>query len=97
MFVVGRVTKKVVLPARRYSNILLTSLLQLEGDTYGWLQVLRATKNRFGPTMGAWMVANPSEALLAERQVTDGSVVPLYPGRYRPLLVEVRAFGEIRL
>jgi DNA repair protein RadA/Sms len=76
-------------------------VLQLEGEVYGDFKVLRATKNRFGPTSEAAImemdgeglkpVLNPSEALLSERQVTDGSVVLATLEGTRPLLVEVQA------
>jgi DNA repair protein RadA/Sms len=75
--------------------------LQLEGDRYGGFKVLRATKNRFGPTTEAGIfemvdkglkpVQNPSAALLAERQVSDGSIVLATVEGTRPLLVEVQA------
>src|SRR5581483_4120065 len=76
-------------------------VLQLEGDRYGGFKVLRAVKNRFGSTNEAGIfemadnglqpVANPSAALLAERQVSDGSVVLATLEGTRPLLVEVQA------
>jgi DNA repair protein RadA/Sms len=76
-------------------------VLQLEGDRYGGFKILRATKNRFGPTTEAGIfemderglspVANPSAALLAERQISDGSVVLATLEGTRPLLVEVQA------
>ena len=76
-------------------------VLQLEGERYGGFKVLRAVKNRFGPTTeagifemgekGLQTVENPSAALLAERQVSDGSVVLATMEGTRPLLVEVQA------
>jgi DNA repair protein RadA/Sms len=76
-------------------------VLQLEGDRYGGFKVLRGVKNRFGSTNesaiyemlenGLQPVENPSAALLAERQVSDGSVVLATIEGVRPLLVEVQA------
>jgi DNA repair protein RadA/Sms len=76
-------------------------VLQLEGDRYGGFKLLRGIKNRFGSTNetgifemvdeGLKQVENPSAALLAERQVTDGSVVLATMEGSRPLLVEVQA------
>jgi DNA repair protein RadA/Sms len=76
-------------------------VLQLEGDRYGGFKLLRAVKNRFGSTNEAGIfemveeglkpVQNPSAALLAERQVSDGSVVLATLEGTRPLLVEVQA------
>jgi DNA repair protein RadA/Sms len=76
-------------------------VLQLEGDRYGGFKLLRATKNRFGSIdeagifemveTGLQPVANPSAALLAERQASDGSIVLAALEGTRPLLVEVQA------
>jgi DNA repair protein RadA/Sms len=76
-------------------------VLQLEGDRYGGFKILRAAKNRYGSTNeaaifemadnGLQVVENPSAALLAERQITDGSVVLATLEGTRPLLVEVQA------
>jgi len=76
-------------------------VLQLEGDRYGGFKVLRAVKIRFGPTNEAGIfemvgeglkpVENPSAALLAERQVSDGSIILATMEGTRPLLVEVQA------
>ncbi len=76
-------------------------VLQLEGDRYGGFKLLRAVKNRFGSTneagifemeeQGLKPVVNPSAALLAERRVSDGSVVLATMEGTRPLLVEVQA------
>jgi DNA repair protein RadA/Sms len=76
-------------------------VLQLEGDRYGGFKVLRAVKNRYGSTneagifemldSGLQPVDNPSAALLAERQVSDGSIVLATLEGTRPILVEVQA------
>jgi DNA repair protein RadA/Sms len=76
-------------------------VLQLEGDRYGGFKILRGVKNRFGSTneagifemadTGLQPVANPSAALLAERQASDGSIVHATIEGSRPLLVEVQA------
>ena len=76
-------------------------MLQLEGDRYGGFKILRGVKNRFGSTneagifemqdAGLQPVSNPSAALLAERQITDGSVVLETMEGSRALLVEVQA------
>ncbi|HSX15321.1 MAG TPA: DNA repair protein RadA [Candidatus Saccharimonadales bacterium] len=101
MFVVGHVTKEGSIAGPKVLEHIVDVVLQLEGDAYGGFKVLRATKNRFGPTSEAAImemderglrpVANPSEALLAERQVSDGSVVLATLEGTRPLLVEVQA------
>jgi len=101
MFVVGHVTKEGSIAGPKVLEHIVDVVLQLEGDAYGGFKVLRATKNRFGPTSEAAImemdehglrpVENPSQALLAERQVTDGSVVLATLEGTRPLLVEVQA------
>jgi DNA repair protein RadA/Sms len=101
MFVVGHVTKEGSIAGPKVLEHIVDVVLQLEGDAYGGFKVLRATKNRFGPTSeaailemdekGLHPVANPSQALLAERQISDGSVVLATLEGTRPLLVEVQA------
>ena len=98
---VGHVTKEGSIAGPKVLEHVVDVVLQLEGDRYGGFKVLRATKNRFGPTTEAGIfemdeqglkpVANPSAALLAERQVSDGSVVLATLEGTRPLLVEVQA------
>lgn len=99
--IVGHVTKEGNIAGPKLLEHIVDVVLQLEGDAYGGFKVLRATKNRFGPTSEAAImemderglrpVDNPSQALLAERQVTDGSVVLATLEGTRPLLVEVQA------
>jgi len=101
MFVVGHVTKEGSIAGPKVLEHIVDVVLQLEGEAYGGFKVLRATKNRFGPTSEAAImemdgeglrpVKNPSQALLAERQITDGSVVLATLEGTRPLLVEVQA------
>ncbi len=101
MFVVGHVTKEGSIAGPKVLEHIVDVVLQLEGDAYGGFKVLRATKNRFGPTSEAAImemdekglrpVENPSQALLAERQISDGSVVLATLEGTRPLLVEVQA------
>jgi DNA repair protein RadA/Sms len=101
VILVGHVTKEGSIAGPKVLEHVVDVVLQLEGDRYGGFKVLRATKNRFGPTSEAGIfemagegmkpVANPSAALLAERQVTDGSVVLATLEGTRPLLVEVQA------
>ncbi len=101
MFVVGHVTKEGSIAGPKVLEHIVDVVLQLEGDAYGGFKVLRATKNRFGSTSEAAImemdehglrpVDNPSQALLAERQISDGSVVLATLEGTRPLLVEVQA------
>lgn len=98
---VGHVTKEGSIAGPKVLEHVVDVVLQLEGERYGGFKVLRAVKNRFGPTTEAGIfemdekglqpVENPSAALLAERQVSDGSIVLATMEGTRPLLVEVQA------
>lgn len=101
IILVGHVTKEGSIAGPKVLEHVVDVVLQLEGDRYGGFKLLRAVKNRFGSTNEAGIfemveeglkpVDNPSAALLAERQVTDGSVVLATMEGTRPLLVEVQA------
>lgn len=98
---VGHVTKEGSIAGPKVLEHLVDVVLQFEGDRYGGFKVVRAAKNRFGSTNeaaifemnqeGLQLVANPSAALLAERQNSDGSVVLATLEGTRPLLVEIQA------
>ncbi len=101
LLIVGHVTKEGSIAGPKVLEHMVDVVLQLEGDRYGGFKVLRAVKNRFGSTNeasifemvdeGLKAVDNPSAALLAERQVSDGSVVLATLEGTRPILVEVQA------
>lgn len=101
LILVGHVTKEGSIAGPKLLEHMVDVVLQLEGDSYGGFKLLRATKNRYGATTesailemtdaGMQPVKNPSAALLAERQVTDGSIVHATVEGSRPLLVEIQA------
>ncbi|HSX45680.1 MAG TPA: DNA repair protein RadA [Candidatus Saccharimonadia bacterium] len=101
VILVGHVTKEGSIAGPKVLEHAVDVVLQLEGDRYGGFKLLRAVKNRFGSTneagifemieQGLKPVENPSAALLAERQVSDGSVVLATMEGTRPILVEVQA------
>ncbi len=101
IILVGHVTKDGDMAGPKLLEHLVDVVLTLEGDRYGGFKLLRSVKNRFGSTnesgifetteTGLKEVVNPSAALLAERQVSDGSVVLATMEGSRPLLVEVQA------
>lgn len=101
LLLAGHVTKEGSIAGPKVLEHVVDVVLQLEGDRYGGFKVLRSVKNRFGSTNesaiyemvknGLQPVENPSAALLAERQVSDGSVVLATLEGARPLLVEVQA------
>jgi len=103
---IGHVTKDGVIAGPRLLEHLVDTVLYFEGESRHALRVLRAVKNRFGPTNevgvfemtdgGLVEVDNPSAVFLDERPVgVSGSVVfPAVEGS-RPMLVEVQALvGE---
>ncbi|HUY84912.1 MAG TPA: DNA repair protein RadA [Candidatus Dormibacteraeota bacterium] len=101
VILVGHVTKEGSIAGPKVLEHVVDVVLQLEGDRYGGFKLLRAVKNRFGSTdeagifemaeNGLQPVVNPSAALLAERQASDGSIVLATLEGTRPLLVEVQA------
>lgn len=101
LILVGHVTKEGSIAGPKVLEHVVDVVLQLEGDRYGGFKVLRAIKNRYGSTSEAGIfemadtglqpVSNPSAALLAERQASDGSIVLATLEGTRPLLVEVQA------
>ncbi len=101
VLLVGHVTKEGSIAGPKVLEHVVDVVLQLEGDRYGGFKILRTIKNRYGSTSetaiyemterGMTVVSNPSAALLAERQVTDGSIVLATLEGTRPLLVEVQA------
>jgi DNA repair protein RadA/Sms len=101
LVLVGHVTKEGSIAGPKVLEHMVDVVLQLEGDRYGGFKILRGIKNRYGSTneagifemseSGLQPVSNPSAALLAERQVSDGSIVHATMEGSRPLLVEVQA------
>lgn len=101
VILVGHVTKEGSIAGPKVLEHLVDVVLQFEGDRYGGFKVVRAMKNRYGSTneaaifemdeRGLRVVENPSAALLAERQETDGSVVLATIEGNRPILVEIQA------
>ncbi len=101
VILVGHVTKEGMIAGPKVLEHMVDVVLQLEGDRYGGFKILRAIKNRYGSTneaaifemsdKGLSIVENPSAVLLAERQVTDGSVLLATMEGSRPILVEVQA------
>jgi len=102
IFIVGHVTKEGSIAGPKVLEHIVDTVLQMEGERFHALRVLRSIKNRFGPTSevgvfemtsdGMREVRNPSEAFLAERLLhAPGSAVAVTMEGTRPLLVEVQA------
>ncbi len=101
--IVGHVTKEGTLAGPKVLEHLVDVVINFEGDRYGGFKTVRAVKNRFGSTSevaifemvssGLRLVENPSAALLAERQNTDGSIILATVEGTRPILVEIQALA----
>jgi DNA repair protein RadA/Sms len=104
IFIVGHVTKEGNIAGPRVLEHLVDTVLWFEGDRSQALRLVRAVKNRFGPTdevgvfemeeKGLMGVSNPSQMLLSERVVgVPGSVVSVVLEGKRPMLVEIQALA----
>lgn len=103
---VGHVTKDGQIAGPRVLEHLVDTVLYFEGDRSHQFRILRAVKNRFGPTdeigvfemanEGLVEVANPSALFLSQRQpdVTGSAVLAALEGT-RPVLVEVQALVAV--
>ncbi len=102
LFLVGHVTKEGTLAGPRVLEHMVDTVLYFEGDRGHQFRILRAVKNRFGPTdeigvfemtdMGLNEVRNPSALFLAERRGNvSGSCVFAGMEGTRPVLVEIQA------
>jgi len=102
MFIVGHVTKEGSIAGPRVLEHLVDTVLWFEGEKGQSLRLVRAIKNRFGPTdeVGVFEMAegglvgisDPSATLLAERvKSVPGSVVSVVVEGKRPLLIEIQA------
>jgi DNA repair protein RadA/Sms len=102
IILVGHVTKDGTIAGPKTLEHLVDAVVNLEGERYAALRLLRATKNRFGSTdevgvfemadTGLREVDDPARAFLVDHGgAAPGSVVaPTLEGS-RPLLVEVQA------
>ncbi len=101
MFLVGHVTKEGTIAGPRTLEHLVDVVLGLEGDAAQMFRVLRASKNRFGPTdevgifemeeEGMVEVTNPSKLFLDQRVNAPGSAAIATMNGMRPLLIEIQA------
>lgn len=104
---VGHVTKDGAIAGPRTLEHVVDTVIQFEGDRHHAHRILRALKNRFGPSdeigvfsmgdAGLRGIDNPSEVFLAERAPgAPGSAVLAAIEGSRPLLVEVQALvGDV--
>ena len=102
VLLVGHVTKDGQIAGPKVIEHMVDTVLYFEGDRGHPYRILRAVKNRFGPsdeigvfemvTGGLREVANPSELFLGDRGSTSpGAAVFAGIEGTRPLLVEIQA------
>ncbi|MGO9398655.1 MAG: DNA repair protein RadA [Xanthobacteraceae bacterium] len=102
VILVGHVTKDGQIAGPRVVEHMVDAVLSFEGEGSQQFRILRAIKNRFGPTdeigvfemtgSGLQEVANPSELFLSERELgSPGTAVFAGIEGTRPLLVEIQA------
>src|SRR5882757_7531669 len=102
IILVGHVTKDGQIAGPRVVEHMVDAVLSFEGEGSHQFRILRAVKNRFGPTdeigvfemtgSGLREVSNPSELFLSERDLgSPGTVVFAGIEGTRPLLVEIQA------
>ncbi len=103
MILIGHVTKEGQLAGPMVLEHMVDTVIELTGERTSDLRLLRALKNRFGPTdevgvfhlteAGLQGVDNPSQFFLQQRLVEPGSVVAGVMEGTRPLLIEVQALA----
>lgn len=102
IILVGHVTKDGQIAGPRVVEHMVDAVLSFEGDGTHQFRILRAVKNRFGPTdeigvfemtgSGLAEVANPSKLFLSERDLGQpGTAVFAGMEGTRPILVEIQA------
>jgi len=102
VILVGHVTKEGQIAGPKVIEHMVDTVLYFEGDRGNAFRILRAVKNRFGPTDeigvfemsdgGLAEVANPSRLFIGARETgTPGSAVFAGIEGTRPLLMEVQA------
>lgn len=102
LFLVGHVTKDGAIAGPMVLTHLVDTVLFFEGERYQSLRLLRAIKNRFGPTdevgvfqmdeEGIKEITNPAKIFLSEeRKKLSGSSLVVAMEGTRPLLGEIQA------
>lgn len=102
LILVGHVTKDGQIAGPRVVEHMVDAVMSFEGEGSQQFRILRAVKNRFGPTdeigvfemtgLGLREVTNPSELFLSERDLgSPGTAVFAGLEGTRPVLVELQA------
>lgn len=102
VFIVGHITKVGAVAGPAVLSHLVDTLLWFEGDKSLTLRLLRAVKNRFGPTdevgiftmedKGLVSISNPEKIFLSGgRRAVAGNVASSIMQGLRPILIEVQS------
>ena len=101
VFLLGHVTKEGDLAGPRVLEHIVDTVLYFESERHLTYRILRAHKNRFGPTseigifemgpLGLEEVTNPSQIFLSEHRRGPGSVLTAAVEGSRPMLLEIQA------
>lgn len=101
-FLIGHVTKEGDIAGPKVLEHIVDTVIHISGDRTGEVRIIRALKNRFGPTdevglfrltsQGAEEVTNPAEIFLEESTIgKSGAALALCMEGSRPVVVEVQA------
>lgn len=101
VFIVGHVTKEGSIAGPRVLEHMVDTVLWFEGERSNPLRIVRAIKNRFGPTdevgvfameeKGLREIINPSELFLSDEKGVPGQVITSIMEGTRPILAEIEA------
>ena len=104
IFLIGHVTKEGAIAGPKILEHLVDTVLYVEGERAHEFRILRAAKNRFGPTdevgifvmedKGMKEVKNPSEIFIQNQKIARaGSCTVVTMQGVRPVLVEIQALA----
>lgn len=102
VFIVGHVTKQGSIAGPSVLMHIVDTVLWFEGDKTLSVRLLRAVKNRFGPTDEVGIFSMQDKGLISEndpekfflsetKKIVPGSVISCVMNGTRPLLVEIQA------
>ncbi len=103
VFAIGHVTKEGIIAGPKTLEHMVDTVLYLEGDKSHLFRILRAEKNRFGPTneiglfemtdKGMIEVKDPSRFFLRDKKTEPGEAISCTVEGTRPLLIEIQALS----
>lgn len=102
VFIIGHITKEGFIAGPKILEHIVDSVIYFEGERHATFRILRAIKNRFGPTdeigifsmgpKGLTEIADPSGIFISHKKnIQSGTSVTAAVEGTRPLLVEIQA------